>query len=57
MVTTTSVLCRELGKEFFLDADKLQVPFLIGSMTDDKFVSTGDCYLRQSSAGQPILIF
>lgn len=43
---------RSLGKALFMDEDRLQVPFLAGSMADSAFVSasspsgtpTGDCW-------------
>ena len=36
-----------------MDDDRMKVPFMAGSMTDDEFVSTGDCRLRSTQVGKP----
>ena len=46
-------ICRNLGRVLFMDDDRMRVPFMAGSMTDDGFVSAGDCRLRSTQVGKP----
>ena len=41
-----------MGKVLFLDEDKMHVPLIVGSLTDDGFVSADNCYLRNSQMGK-----
>ncbi len=43
---------RKMGKILFLDEDKLHVPLIVGSLTDEGFVSADNCYLRNSQMGE-----
>ena len=45
-------MCRNLGRVLFMDEDSVKVPFMAGSMTDDEFVSAGDCRLRNTQVGK-----
>jgi hypothetical protein len=36
----------------FLDEDRMHVPLIVGSMTDEGFVSADNCYLRNSQTGE-----
>ena len=48
------VLCffRKMGKVLFLDEDRMHVPLIVGSLTDEGFVSSDNCYLRNSQMGE-----
>ncbi len=41
-----------MGKILFLDGDKMHVPLIVGSLTDEGFVSADNCYLRNSQMGK-----
>lgn len=41
-VTVLMWVYRNMGKKLFMDEDRLQVPFLAGSMTDDAFISASN---------------
>ena len=43
---------REMGKVLFLDEDRMSVPLIVGSLTDEGFVSADNCYLRNSAMGE-----
>ncbi len=43
---------RKMGKILFLDEDKMHVPLIVGSLTDEGFVSADNCYLRNSQMGK-----
>ncbi|KAL0041327.1 hypothetical protein WJX77_012582 [Trebouxia sp. C0004] len=45
---------RKMGKILFLDADRMHVPLIVGSLTDEGFVSADNCYLRNSQMGNLI---
>ncbi len=41
-----------MGKVLFLDEDRMHVPLIAGSLTDEGFVSADNCYLRNSQMGE-----
>ena len=41
-----------MGKVLFLDEDRMHVPLIVGSLTDEGFVSADNCYLRNSQMGE-----
>jgi len=43
---------REMGKVLFLDEDRMHVPLIVGSLTDDGFVSADNCCLCNSQTGE-----
>ncbi len=45
-------LFRKMGKDLFLDEDRMHVPLIFGSLTDEGFVSASKCYLRNSQMGE-----
>ncbi len=45
-------MCRNMGKVLFLDEDKMKVPLLTGSLTNDGFISASDSFLHHSSCGE-----
>ncbi|DBB18701.1 TPA: hypothetical protein ACH3X3_000309 [Trebouxia sp. C0006] len=44
----------KMGKVLFLDEDRMHVPLIVGSLTDEGFVSADNCYLRNSQMGDLI---
>ena len=43
---------REMGKVLFLDEDRMHVPLIVGSLTDEGFIFADNCYLRNSKMGE-----
>ncbi len=41
-----------MGKVLFLDEDRMHVLLIVGSLTDEGFVSADNCYLRDSQLGE-----
>ncbi len=41
-----------MGKVLFLDEDRMHVPLIVGSLTDEGFVSADNCYRRNSQMGE-----